>query len=214
MSSIEITVKEKKKGEDNFIRESSRINLPTEYGDFEVSAFGDTENDNNNLLLIYGSLHTESIPLVRIHSECLTSEVFGSLKCDCKSQLIEAINMIQSEKLGIILYLRQEGRGIGLFNKIEAYSLQETGLDTVTANHRLNFETDLRNYEIAFKILKKKGVTKIRLITNNPDKIAQLQHYGIQVIETISTKAHFNDNNAQYIKTKITQLGHKYRIND
>ena len=198
--------------ENNMI-ESSATKLPTEYGTFTVSAFG-FPNSNNHLFLVYGTIEKNDIPLVRVHSECLTGEVFGSKKCDCKSQLIESINLIKAEGKGIIIYLRQEGRGIGLFNKIEAYKLQEEGFDTITANMHLNLEVDSRDYYNAYLILHKKGVDKIRLITNNSEKIKQLEGYGIVITAVVHTKMHMTGENQHYINTKIAKLNHTFIIND
>ena len=196
-----------------FIFESVQTLLPTEAGDFLVSAFG-YEQNCNHLILIYGEVTPHDIPIVRIHSECITSEVFGSLKCDCKSQLTESISIIKSEGKGIIIYLRQEGRGIGLFNKIEAYKLQELGLDTIEANLELDLPVDKRDYELAYLILKKKSINNIRLITNNGDKVNQLTSYGLGITEIINTAKHYNTINDRYINTKITHLGHKYLNHD
>jgi len=197
--------------EDEFFIQSLQSKLPTTFGDFYISAFG-FKNDDSHLFLEYGENPGSLPPLVRIHSECVTSEVFGSLKCDCRDQLYESIEIIKKAGHGIIIYLRQEGRGIGLFNKINAYKLQEDGLDTVEANHKLNFETDLRNYYVAYTILHKKQINTIRLITNNNDKVIQLKKYGLIIAEVINTKPHLNLNNQHYIETKIKKLGHKYNL--
>lgn len=187
---------------------SRMTNLPRADFDLKVTAFG-FENFDNNLILEIGDITKTKFPLIRIHSECITSEVFGSLRCDCKDQLDESLKLIKNHGNGAVIYLRQEGRGIGLFNKIEAYHLQEKGYDTIEANLALDLEIDARDYELAALYLKHKKVTQIHLITNNNDKINQLKSYGIDVISTLKTKAIINDFNRDYIQTKITKLDHQ-----
>ena len=199
--------------ESNPLTESGQTVLPTEFGTFLVSAFG-FEPNKNHLILVYGKINQGDSPLVRIHSECITSEVFGSLKCDCKSQLLESIDLIKSAGSGIIIYLRQEGRGIGLFNKIEAYRLQELGHNTISANLELELPVDTRDYELAYRILRSRGINSIRLITNNDDKVDQMKRYGLGIKEIIHTNKHYNTVNNEYIDTKITHMGHKYLNHD
>lgn len=188
---------------------SDVIQLPTTFGDFQVSAFGEP-GDRDHLLLQYGRPAEVAAPLVRIHSECITSEVFGSLKCDCRQQLMQAIGFIRQEKAGIILYLRQEGRGIGLFNKINTYRRQELGADTIDANLQLGFGIDQRDYSLAVQMLQRLQITTARLITNNPDKVAQVTAGGIRVTATIPTSPVLNRFNQPYIETKISRLHHQY----
>lgn len=186
------------------VKFEAQSRLPTIYGEFIIRAY--REDDKEHLALIMGELKNGII--VRIHSQCLTGEVFGSLRCDCGFQLNYALKRISEEKNGILIYLSQEGRGIGLINKIKAYSLQDLGYDTVSANHQLGFESDLRNYKPAFEILKDLGINEIRLMTNNPNKIKELELYGIKIIERIPIFTKANEYNRNYILTKIRKLGH------
>jgi len=182
--------------------EISKIaNLPTKYGNFKIQSF--KENNKEHLVIFTENL--PPIPLVRIHSECLTGDVLGSLKCDCGEQLEYALKEI-NKKGGIVIYLRQEGRGIGLFNKVNAYALQDKGLDTVEANHQLGFEADLRDFSIVEKILNHFNIKKITLLTNNPRKIFSLKN--IEVIKRIPIKIPPNPHNEKYLKTKKEKLGH------
>ncbi|MEO0223632.1 MAG: GTP cyclohydrolase II [candidate division WOR-3 bacterium] len=186
------------------VKFEAQSRLPTIYGEFIIRAY--SEDNKEHLALIMGELKNGII--VRIHSQCITGEVFGSLRCDCGFQLNYALKRISEEKSGILIYLSQEGRGIGLINKIKAYSLQDLGYDTVSANHQLGFESDLRNYKPAFEILKDLGINEIRLMTNNPNKIKELELYGIKIIERIPIFTKANEYNRNYILTKIKKLGH------
>lgn len=186
----------------------SETNLPTHHGIFRLIVFHNNIDNKEHLALIRGNLENgENIP-VRIHSECLTSEVLGSLKCDCKEQLDTALQYIAEQGRGIVMYLRQEGRGLGLGNKIRAYSLQELGFDTVQANQHLGFPDDLRRYDVAAGMLKSLGVSSVQLITNNPKKISGLQEYGIEVKKRIPIVIKPNPINAFYLHTKAQKSGH------
>ena len=180
---------------------SEIANLPTKYGNFKIQSF--TQNNKEHLAIFTENL--PETPIVRIHSECLTGDALGSLKCDCGEQLESALKLI-NEKGGIVIYLRQEGRGIGLFNKVNAYALQDKGLDTVEANHQLGFEADLRDFSIVEKILKHFDIKKIKLLTNNPQKVFSLKN--IEVIERIPIKIEPNPYNKFYLDTKKEKLGH------
>ena len=161
-----------------------------------------------HVALIKGRISKDSPTLLRVHSECITSEVFGSLSCDCKAQLDEAFNVISKNKNGVILYMRQEGRGIGLANKIKAYDLQSKGFDTVTANKKLGFADDLRDYGIGAQILVDLGIKKIHLLTNNPRKVIGLKGYGLEILKRIPVEIKPSLNNKKYLKTKKQKLGH------
>ncbi|WZK07476.1 GTP cyclohydrolase II [Enterococcus faecium] len=194
----------------NFLEESSHItvNLPTDYGDFKLTIYEDGEK-REHLLLTKGDIQNGQSPtLVRVHSECLTGDVFGSYRCDCGEQLHEAMRMIEEEGTGAILYLRQEGRGIGLRNKLKAYQLQEQGFDTYEANIELGFAPDERDYHFAADILKSIGATSIRLLTNNPDKVAELQQDGITIVERVPIETVPQKENQAYLKTKRDKFHH------
>ncbi|MEO0138728.1 MAG: GTP cyclohydrolase II [candidate division WOR-3 bacterium] len=182
---------------------SKKAKLPTIYGNFEMMVF--KEGSKEHVVVIKEPLN-EPV-LVRIHSECFTGDVLGSLRCDCGFQLEMALEKIASEG-GILIYLRQEGRGIGLFNKINAYSLQDLGYDTVQANHQLGFEGDIRRYETAAKILKLLGIKRVKLMTNNPNKLKDLDEFGIEVVERIPIEIEPNPYNERYLRTKKLKLGH------
>lgn len=182
--------------------------LPTDWGDLRVIAYsGDEEELRPTLALIHGEIKEDQPVLVRIHSECMTGDVFHSQRCECGEQLDAAMQMIVKEG-GMVLYLRQEGRGIGLINKLKAYNLQDKGMDTAEANVHLGFEVDYRDYEIAIKILEDLGVKKIKLITNNPDKIEALENSGIELIERVPIQIKPKDRNIGYLQTKKNRLGH------
>jgi GTP cyclohydrolase II len=184
--------------------------LPTVYGSFDIHSFPNADNPYApDLVLVSGDLDKIKNPLVRLHSECLTGDVFASMRCDCGVQLQTSLERISAEG-GMLIYMRQEGRGIGLHHKIEAYQMQDTGLDTVQANEALGFEPDLRNYDIAIEILKDFGLNAIRLLTNNPNKVTALKEGGIEVIERIPLISPFNDYNKNYLNTKREKLGHLF----
>ncbi len=183
--------------------------LPTKFGIATVHVFRDNTDSTEHVALQFGDIHNNC--LVRIHSECLTGEVLHSLKCDCGDQLQEAFKMI-SEETGILIYLRNhEGRGIGLGNKIKAYSLQDTGMNTIEANHHMGFPTDKRDFKISAYILNKLGISSIRLLTNNPLKMEVLKSEGIEIIERIATSCNPNKHNQSYLLTKATEMGHFFK---
>ena len=185
----------------------SRAALPTAYGAFEVTAYTSVSDGREQVALTFGEPREGA--LVRIHSQCLTGDALFSLRCDCGEQLQESMRRIREAGAGVILYLNQEGRGIGLANKIKAYALQDAGHDTVEANHALGFPSDLRSYEVAARILEDLGIRKVRLLTNNPEKEKQLSHFGITVIERLPIEGRPNTVNAGYLMTKKQKLGHE-----
>ena len=192
----------------SFFTLESTAMLPTRAGHFRVVAFTPDAQGREHLAVIRGDLDgAEDVP-VRMHSECLTGDVLGSLRCDCRDQLQRALDELGQEEKGVVLYLRQEGRGIGLVNKIRAYSLQDDGADTVDANLLLGFEEDERDYEVAARMLKLLGIRSIRLKTNNPDKVAQQRWNGMHVRERIPHEVPSNDHNARYLAVKRTRCGH------
>lgn len=189
------------------IKPYSTVDLPTAYGHFKLQAFGDGIKEPS-LLISKGDITGEEPLLVRVHSECLTSDALGSLRCDCGPQLQESLRRIEKQGRGAVVYLRQEGRGIGLTNKLRAYHLQDQGLDTVEANNVLGLPADARRYDLAAKILKSKGVHQVKLMTNNPDKINQLQESGIEVVERIPLEVGLTKENQAYLKTKKEKFHH------
>lgn len=183
--------------------------LPTGHGLFTAKVFPDPQQPNlHHVALVYGEVDASEPPLVRMHSECLTGDVFGSLRCDCGPQLHEALRRIVKEERGVLLYLRQEGRGIGLENKMRAYALQDQGFDTVEANQHLGFPDDLRDYSFAGEILRRLGVKRLRLLTNNPRKMSALQEHGIEIVERVPLIVETNAENEDYLATKKAKLGH------
>ena len=193
---------------DKIVEEISRVPFPTEFGDFELRLFEDKIHKDHHVAIIKGDINNNKEALVRVHSQCLTGDIFGSLRCDCGHQLDSALNLIDKSGSGVLVYLRQEGRGIGLKNKIKAYQLQDQGLDTVEANHKLGFKADLREYGIGAEILIACGVKKMKLLTNNPKKIIGLDGFGLEVVGRESIEIISNDVNKKYLTTKRDKLGH------
>jgi 3,4-dihydroxy 2-butanone 4-phosphate synthase/GTP cyclohydrolase II len=191
-----------------FIKRVSQAKLPTKYGLFEIIAFQECLNKRQHVALIKGEIGDGLNVLVRVHSECLTGEVFGSLRCDCGEQLRIALELIEKEGRGVLLYLRQEGRGIGLANKLKAYELQDQGLDTVEANIQLGFKDDERTYDVGTQILKQLGIKSVRLLTNNPSKIEGLRDNGIMVNDRVPIEAFPTKENITYLKVKKFKMGH------
>lgn len=194
---------------DSLIDEIVRVDMPTQYGHFKLVAFQEKNSSNEHLALIKGSWEPNEPVMVRVHSSCFTGDILGSLRCDCGEQLHKAMQMVEQEGRGIILYMNQEGRGIGLLNKLKAYRLQEEGLDTVEANLHLGFQTDERDYGVGAQILRHLGVTKIRLISNNPKKRVGLVGYGLEIVENLPIKVDANPYNEKYLQTKKDKLGHE-----
>ena len=182
--------------------------LPTEYGEFKMIAFQSKVDEYVHLALVMGDIKKDEPVLVRVQSECLTGDVFHSLRCDCNAQLHTTLKTISEQGKGVIVYMRQEGRGIGLINKLKAYNLQDQGMDTVEANQALGFSADLRHYGLGAQILVDVGVGKIKLLTNNPRKIVGIDGYGLSVVERVAPKIPHNPVNKNYLKTKKEKLGH------
>jgi GTP cyclohydrolase II len=188
----------------------SSAKLPTQLGQFQIHGFVELESEQEHVALSYGQWQAEDIIPIRIHSECLTGDALFSTRCDCGSQLEKALQNIVEQGKGVLLYLRQEGRGIGLLNKIEAYKLQDAGMDTVEANEHLGFDADLRDYSICKLMLEKLNVKNVKLMTNNPRKSAALTEMGINVVERTPIDHGITDDNRHYIRTKTEKLGHQF----
>jgi len=199
---------------EKLVQRVTEAKLPTKWGEFTVVAYKSAVDAAEHVALIKGDLSTDEPVLVRVHSECLTGDVFGSLRCDCGVQIDMALQSINEEKRGVFLYMRQEGRGIGFHNKLRAYALQDQGLDTVEANIALGFAPDLRNYGVGAQILADLGLHKIRLLTNNPKKVVGLESYGIEIVETVPLIVPPNPYNIRYLETKQKKLGHTLGIQE
>lgn len=190
------------------VRRRVDVNLPTSYGDFQLAAYEQIDTGELHLALIKGSWKKDEPVLVRVHSSCVTGDIFGSCRCDCGTQLHDAMRMVDKAGAGVVLYMKQEGRGIGLLNKLKAYKLQEEGLDTVEANLQLGFDMDNRDYGIGAQILSDLGISKLRLITNNPKKRVGLMGYGLEIVENVPIETVPNKHNERYLTTKRDKLGH------
>ena len=199
---------------ESFVHSAAETILPTPYGEFKAIAFSNDIDDYEHLALVKGDIDPDREVMVRVHSECLTGDVFGSYRCDCGEQLKRAMEMVQEEGLGVILYLHQEGRGIGLVNKLKAYKLQDEGFDTVEANEQLGFDPDLRDYGVGAQILVALGVRKMKLITNNPRKIIGLEGYNLQVTGRVPIEIEPRPENRKYLLTKCQKLGHLMNVLD
>ena len=197
---------------DSMIRREVEVNMPTEWGNFKLHAYSQTDSSQVHLALVKGEWKKNEPVLVRVHSCCLTGDVFGSSRCDCGGQLHDAMQMVEEEGSGVVLYMNQEGRGIGLLNKLKAYKLQEDGMDTVEANLELGFDMDARDYGIGAQILRDLGVQKIKLMTNNPKKRAGLKGYGLEIVENVPIRMHINPHNERYLKTKRDKMGHDFAM--
>ncbi len=197
---------------ESFVHQAAETILPTPFGNFRAIAFVNDIDDFEHLALVKGEIDSEKEILVRVHSQCLTGDVFGSFRCDCGAQLQKAMGLVQKEGLGVILYMQQEGRGIGLANKLKAYALQDNGRDTVEANEELGFEADLRDYGVGAQILVALGVRRMKLMTNNPKKIVGLEGYGLEVADRVPIESEPRPENMNYLLTKCQKLGHLMKL--
>jgi 3,4-dihydroxy 2-butanone 4-phosphate synthase/GTP cyclohydrolase II len=205
---------EYRRGHEQLVERMTTVQMPTAYGEFTAVAFRETLTGKHHVALVKGDVDGVENVLVRVHSECLTGDVFHSLRCDCGEQLEQALTQIAEEERGVLLYMAQEGRGIGLLNKLRAYELQENGLDTVEANLELGFQPDMRDYGIGNQILADLGLTTIRILTNNPKKITGIEGFGLEVVEQVPIETTPTAHNARYLATKRDKLGHKLHHQD
>ena len=196
---------------DSLIEEIVRVDMPTKYGNFKLVAFQEKNSSNEHLALIKGEWEKDEPVMVRVHSSCFTGDILGSLRCDCGEQLHKAMQMVEKEGKGVIIYMNQEGRGIGLLNKLKAYRLQEGGMDTVEANLHLGFQMDQRDYGVGAQILRYLGISKLRLMSNNPKKRVGLVGYGLEIVDNIPIIAQSNPHNEKYLNTKRDKLGHELK---
>jgi 3,4-dihydroxy 2-butanone 4-phosphate synthase / GTP cyclohydrolase II len=194
---------------DSLIEEIVRVDMPTKYGNFKLVAFQEKNSSNEHLALLKGEWEKDEPVMVRVHSSCFTGDILGSLRCDCGEQLHKAMQMVEKEGKGVIIYMNQEGRGIGLLNKLKAYRLQEGGMDTVEANLHLGFQMDQRDYGVGAQILRYLGISKLRLMSNNPKKRVGLVGYGLEIVDNIPIIAQANPHNEKYLQTKRDKLGHE-----
>lgn len=199
---------------ETLIEELVEVNMPTKHGDFKLKAFKQTTTGEEHLALIKGEWDIDESVLVRVHSSCFTGDIIGSLRCDCGDQLTSAMKMIEKEGKGVIIYMNQEGRGIGLINKLKAYKLQEGGYDTLDANLKLGFKGDARDYGVGAQILRSTGIKKMKLLSNNPKKRTGLIGYGLEITEVVSIEVQCNIHNEKYLKTKKDKMGHNLKLND
>jgi 3,4-dihydroxy 2-butanone 4-phosphate synthase/GTP cyclohydrolase II len=209
--SIEELIKYRMKNE-SLIERTVDVSMPTEVGDFQLHAFRDTSNNQDHLALVKGTWEKDEPVLVRVHSSCITGDIFGSCRCDCGPQLQTAMRMIEKEGKGLVVYMNQEGRGIGLVNKLKAYKLQEEGFDTFDANVKLGFKPDQRDYGIGAQIIRELNISKMKLMTNNPQKRTGLIGYGLEVVENVALEIESNEHNEGYLKTKRDKMGHKLNL--